>query len=139
MDASMKHCSSIWQDHKFIRPVEINKLSPMTWKQDNRWHWRDLPSIMDEGLRYPILYYKVSEEWWNTKFAKWKQHTPMWPHINPPIVIDGWIFAVKMGTNRLRALKYMHYDTVDSICFYNSDDLVKLGVYLRDEDPVKNV
>ena len=103
------------------------------------WIWirRDLPKIIDNGLWYPLLYYKVSPEWWNTKFASWKSgHTESWDKINPPVVCeDGLIWALKMGTNRLQALKFMGFDTVDAVCFSNSNELVKVGLMLRDKDP----
>ena len=57
--------------------------------------------------------------------------------INPPTVCDdGMIWALKMGTNRLQALKFMGYTSVDAVCFVDSNELVKTGLWLRDEDPL---
>ena len=44
-----------------------------------------------------------------------------------------------MGTNRLQALKFMGYTSVDAVCFPNSDELIKTGLYLRDEDPYNGI
>ena len=105
----MKHCTSIWTDNR-IQSVELSKLSPMGWHADNRWYWRDLPRIMDDGLWYPMLYFKISLDWWNNSYFKRKGSHPMWEHINPPIVNeDNMIWGVYMGTNRLQCLKFMGY------------------------------
>ena len=137
----MKHCVAKYRELDNIHPVAIGNFSPMTWKNDNRWAWRDLPKIIDNGLWYPLLYYKVSPEWWNTKFASWKSaQTESWEKINPPTVCeDGLIWALKMGTNRLQALKFMGFTSVDAVCFPNSDELVKVGLYLREKDPYNDV
>ena len=132
----MKHCTAKYRELQNIHSVPVSNFSPMTWKDDNRWAWRDLPKIIDNGLWYPLLYYKVTPEWWNTKFASWKMYKDMWDKINPPIVCDdGMIWALKMGTNRLQAIKFMGYTSVDAICFEDSNELIKVGQWLRDEDP----
>jgi len=133
----MKHCIAKYRELNDIHIVPLSNFSPMTWKNDNRWAWRDLPKIMDHGLWYPLLYYKVTPEWWNTKFASWKSgQTESWEKINPPTICDdGMIWALKMGTNRLQALKFMGFSTVDAVCFKDSDELVKVGLMLREKDP----
>ena len=45
------------------------------------------------------------------------------------------IWALKMGTNRLQALKFMGFTSVDAVCFIDSNELVKTGLWLREEDP----
>ena len=134
---TMKHFSSQWQDHPGIHSVDVDKLSPMGWHDDNRWYWRDLPRIVEHGLWYPILYYKCTPEWWNDSFFKRKGAQPMWPHINPPIVNeDGMIWGVYMGTNRLTCVKFMSYTSVDCIECKGQAQLIELGTYLRDKDPL---
>lgn len=134
----MQHCNSVWQDDR-IQSVELKKLSPMSWHGDNRWYWRDLPRIIDDGLWYPVLYFKITPTWWDTSWFKRKGDQPMWPHINPPIVNDdGMIWGVYMGTNRLQCLKFMGYSTVDAIECKNQSQLIELGLYLRDKDPLHN-
>ena len=132
----MKHCTAKYRELEDIHSVPLVNFSPMTWKDDNRWAWRDLPKIIDNGLWYPLLYYKVTPDWWNTKFASWKMYKDMWEKINPPTICeDGMIWALKMGTNRLQALKFMGYSSVDAVCFKDSNELIKVGQYLRDQDP----
>lgn len=132
----MKHCTAKYRELEDIHSVPLLNFSPMTWKDDNRWAWRDLPKIIDNGLWYPLLYYKVTPDWWNTKFASWKMYKDMWEKINPPTICeDGMIWALKMGTNRLQALKFMGYSSVDAVCFKDSNELIKVGQYLRDQDP----
>lgn len=133
----MKHCNAAYQDIGGIHSVELHKLSPMTWKDDNRWYWRDLPRIMDDGLWYPLLYFKVTAQWWNGGFASVKSAYPSWEKINPPVINeDGMIWALKMGTNRLQALKFMGYESVDCVCFSDSDKLIAAGLRFREEDPL---
>ena len=133
----MKHASSIWQEHPSIHTVELSKLSPMSARKDNRWYWRDLPKMMDDGMWYPLLYYKVTPEWWNTKFKGWFGKSESWPGINPPVVNeDGMIWAVKTGSNRLKCLKFMGYTSVDAILFDDVNKLLKLGEQLREKDPL---
>lgn len=133
----MKHASSIWQDHPGIHTVELHKLSPMSARKDNRWYWRDLPKMMDDGMWYPLLYYKVTPEWWNTKFKSWFGKSESWPGINPPVVNeDGMIWALKTGSNRLKCLKFMGYTSTDAILFDDVNTLLKLGEQLREKDPL---
>jgi len=134
----MKHCSAKYQELDGVHSVQLKNFSPVTWKDDNRWYWRDMPRIIDNGLWYPLLYYKVTPDWWHTKFASWKSaQEESREKINPPTVCeDGMIWALKMGTNRLQALKFMGYTSVDAICFPNSNELIKIGLWLRDEDPL---
>ena len=135
----MKHCNAVYQDLEGIHSVELNKLSPMTWKDDQRWYWRDMPRIIDNGLWYPLLYYKVTPMWWNGGFEEQKGAYPSWEKINPPTVCeDGMIWALKMGTHRLQALKFMGYTSVDAICFDNSNDLIQVGLMLRNKDPLND-
>jgi len=133
----MKNCASIWQDHPGIHAVELSKLSPMGWHPDNRWYWRDLPKIMDHGLWYPLLYYKCTPAWWNKSYFSRKGATQMWEHINPPVVNnDGMIWGIYMGTNRLKCVKFMGYDSVDCIECSDQSALIDLGNYLKNKDPL---
>ena len=63
----------------------------------------------------------------------------MWQYINPPKVNDDdMIWGVYMGTNRLTCLRFMSYTSVDAIECKDQASLIKLGIYLRDEDPLHN-
>ena len=71
----MKHCSAIYNDLRGIKctgdihSVELRKLSPMTWYDATGWFWNDFSKILNTGLQYPLLYYKVSPTFWQGKFA----------------------------------------------------------------------
>lgn len=135
----MKHCRALYQNLPGIHSVDLDKLSPMSYHDDERWRTRDLPMIERDGLWYPFLYYKVTLEWWNGGFEEIKGAYSSWEMINPPVVCeDGFIWALKMGTNRLIALKHLCYTSVDAIYFEHPNDLIKTGIYLREEDPLHN-
>lgn len=92
---------------------------------------------MDDGLWYPILYYKCTLDWWNTSYKSRKGNQPMWDHINPPVVNeDGMIWGVYMGTNRLQCLRFMGYTSVDCVECKGQAQLIELGLHLRNEDPL---
>ena len=75
----------------------------------------------------------------NGGFEEIKGAYSSWEMINPPVVCeDGFIWALKMGTNRLIALKHLCYTSVDAIYFEHPNDLIKTGIYLREEDPLHN-
>ena len=134
----MKHCSSLWRDER-IRGVSLNKLSPMGWHSDNRWYWRDLPRIIDHGLWYPMIYFKITPEWWNTSYFKRKGSHPMWEHINPPVINDdGMIWGIYIGTNRYRCLKFMGDKSVDCIECKNQSEAIELGSYLKEKGQFYN-
>ena len=128
------HCSSHFQS-KDVHPVDINKLQPMVYHMDHRWKTRDLPSVKKYGLWLPLLYYKVTPEWWNTNYKSNKGAYDYWEIINPPVVNeDGMIWAVKIGSNRLHVLKHLLYTSVDAICFLDSDSLVQYHFKLKEID-----
>jgi hypothetical protein len=130
-----KHLSSIWQDDR-IRPYKIKKLTPMCIHKDKRFLTRDLPSIQSCGMFYPLLLYKVTEDFWFNKFVgSTKQDCDYLP---PVINDDGFIWAVKMGSNRWEVANYLRYDSIDAIMFNNPNDCVKLGVWFRECDPLNN-
>lgn len=131
----MSTLKAIWKDTR-IEPFLLEKLTPMDTHNDFRWKTRDLPSISLNGLWYPILLYKVTPEWWNLKYLKWRPKT--YYDIIPKVNDDGMIWAIKMGSNRYFCAKHLQYDSIDSIMFDNSDDCVKLGVWYRECDPLNN-
>mgnify|MGYP002636391845 CR=1 FL=1 len=125
-----------WQDPR-IDKFELSKLTPMDGHDDGRWEWRDLPRIREQGLWYPILLYKVTPEWWHTKYIKWRPKIQT-PYEDPIVNEDGMIWAVKMGSNRYLCARYLGYQFIDCIMFEDSNDCVKLGVWLRECDPLNN-
>jgi hypothetical protein len=122
-----------WQDsRKKIYP--LHQLTPMDPHADNRHLIRDVPSIEAHGLWYPILIYCVDLHWWNTKYQIWRPKTLL--SQDPVINSDGSIWAVKMGSNRLRAAAELGYDSIEGIMCKNSDECVKLGRWYAQCDPL---
>lgn len=133
------HMNSIWRDDR-IHSVDLDRLSPMSYHPDERWRTRDLPRMHKDGMWYPLLYYKVTFEWWDKKFRNWFGGTPAWPYINPPTVNnDGYIWALKIGCNRYLCLKHMGYTSADCIIFSDVNELIQTAIYYREQDPLHNV
>ena len=114
----------------------------MDGHDDERWKWRDLPRIKEQGLWYPLLLYKVSPEWWNTKFMSWRPKIKT-PYQSPVVNEDEMIWAIKIGSNRYLCALHLGYTHIDGIMFENqagkaADACVKLGVWLRECDPLNN-
>lgn len=129
------HLISQYRDPR-IKQYELKKLTPMDLHSDNRWQIRDLPSVITNGLWYPIALYKVTPEWWNGPFTKWRPKVNN--YIDPVVNEDGLIWAVKMGSNRYQCAVHLGYDTIDAIMFDHPDDCVKLTVWFRECDPLNN-
>lgn len=130
-----KNLKAKWRD-KRIRRYKLCKLTPMDLHCDDRWETRDLPSIQKNGLWYPIMLYRIHPEWWIKNFTKWRPTSHS--YIDPIINEDGYIWAIKMGSNRYQCAVHLGYDTIDAIMFDNSDDCVKLAVWHRECDPLNN-
>ena len=119
-----------------MRSFELSKLTPMDLHSDERWKTRDLTSIRDNGMYYPIMLYKVTLDWWNNTFAGWRPK--MQEYVDPRVNDDSMIWAIKMGSNRYQCAVYLGYDSIDSIMFDNPNDCVKLAVWFRECDPLNN-
>jgi hypothetical protein len=130
-----KHLSSKWRDPR-IKPYKLSLLTPMDLHNDDRWITRDLPSIQANGLYYPILLYKETLEWWNTKYKGW--YSGLKRHATPIINDDELIHLVKMGSNRYQCAVHLGYDSIDAIMFNTQEDCIKLGAWFRDCDPLNN-
>lgn len=131
-----KHLKSQWRDPR-IQPYKISQLTPMDLHKDNRWKTRDLPSIQNNGLWYPIMLYPVTLDWWNNSFVRWR---PINCFYEDPIVNnDNMIWAIKMGSNRFQCARYLGYEFIDAIMFDNPTDCVKLSVWHRECDPLNNL
>lgn len=121
---------------KRIRRYKLSTLTPMGLNRDERWRTRDLPSIVEHGLWYPIMIYCVTPKWWNNSFSKWRSDECIYQ--DPVVNKDGLIWAIKMGSNRYQCAKHLGYTSIDGIMFYNSDECVKLAAWFRDCDPLNN-
>lgn len=130
-----KHLSAKWQDPR-IQSFKLSLLTPMDIHNDDRWITRDLPSIQLNGLYYPIILYKETLEWWDTKYKRW--YSGLKRHATPVINDDGLIHLVKMGNNRYQCAVYLGYETIDAIMFNTQEDCLKLGAWFRDCDPLNN-
>ena len=130
-----KHLQSKYQDPR-IKSFELSKLTPMDLHNDARWLSRDLPSIISNGLYYPLMLYKVDPLWWHGPFTRWRPKDQK--YVDPLVNEDGMIWAVKMGSNRYQCAVYLGYNSIDAIMFDNSDDCVKLAVWFRECDPLNN-
>lgn len=130
-----KHLQAKYRDSR-IQPYELAKLTPMDLHSDERWRTRDLPRIIEQGLWYPLALYKVAPEWWNGPFTKWRPKNNR--YVDPVINEDGFIWAIKMGSNRYQCAVHLGYNTIDAIMFDNANDCVKLTVWFRECDPLNN-
>lgn len=130
-----RHLHAKYYDSR-AQPFELAKLTPMDLHLDDRWKTRDLPSIIQHGLWYPIMLYKVTPEWWNGPFTKWRPKSSR--YVDPIVNEDGMVWAVKMGSNRYQCAVHLGYNTIDAIMFNHSDDCVKLAVWFRECDPLNN-
>jgi len=149
----MKHCSAIYNDLRGIKctgdihSVELRKLSPMTWYDATGWFWNDFSKILNTGLQYPLLYYKLSPTFWQGKFAtKASANAESWCKVNMPVInSDRMIWAIPQlshngniltsndDCNRKRALEFMGYTTVDAIEFADYGELVNTAMKFHGE------
>ena len=130
-----EHLSSRFRDPR-IRAFTLRKLTPIYLQPDDRYLWRDLPSIRDRGLDYPILLYKTDPRWWAEKYDAWVH--PHVKHSTPIIADDGLVWTIKAGTNRYQAAVDLGYDTIDGIMCDHSDECAKLTMWFKECDPLRN-
>lgn len=129
------HLSSTWR-HPDIIPMPVSMLTPMGINRDGRWKTRDLPKVIESGLWYPIMIYKVTLDWWDNGYAVWRSKFNWYP--TPVVNSDGFIWAVKMGTNRWMCANHLGYRSIDCMMFSHPDDCVKMSVWHRECDPLHN-
>lgn len=132
----MTNLQSRFRDTR-IQPYELSKLTMMDCQKDERWRTRDLPRVEAHGLWYPIMLYPVTPEWWHGPYKKWRNTTDL-IHEEPVINEDGMIWAIKVGNNRYQCAVHLGYTSIDAIMFDNCHDCIKLGIWLRDCDPLNN-
>jgi len=126
----------LYREHPDIKPVHLGKLSLSSYHMDHRWQWRDLPSIKMDGMKYPILYDRVTPEWWENTFTGCFSYKDDWDIINPPnIHIDGYIYLVRIGNNRVKVAEHLCYDHIDGIYFPVLKDLIEYNQFLK-TDPL---
>ncbi len=130
-----KHLPCKFRDPR-IQSFRLSLLTPMDLHNDDRWFTRDLPSIEKNGLYYPILLYRETLDWWNTRYKQ--LYKGLKRHAIPVVNADGMLHLVKMGSNRYQCAVYLGYETIDAIMFNSQNDCIKLGAWFRDCDPLNN-
>lgn len=130
-----KHLNAIYLDPR-TKAFRLDTLTPMDLHNDDRWITRDLPSIQTNGMYYPILLYKITLDWWNTRYKK--LYSSLNRHATPIINDDGLIHAVKVGSNRYQCANHLGYETIDAIMFDSQEECIQWGIYFRDCDPLNN-
>jgi hypothetical protein len=128
------HCK--WNDDR-INSVRLNKLTPMDLHRDNRYLTRDLPRIKEDGLWYPLLVYKADPDWWNNTWVK--HRSSRCTYIDPRIASDGFIWAIKMGSNRYQSAVHLGYDAIDIILCNDANECVKLGKWFAQCNPLYGI
>lgn len=129
----MKTLHSIWRDERIV-PIKLTQLTPMSLHLDERWATRDLPRVQKDGLMYPIAVYKTTVDWWNNKFTKWRPLNCR--YVDPIENDDGFVWAIKVGSNRYQCAEFMGFDSIDAIMFENSDEAAKFGIWVRETNPL---
>lgn len=129
-----KHLSAIWQDSR-IQAYPLDQLTPMDLHSDDRYLTRDLPRIQSQGLWYPLLIYQVDPTWW---YGAYTRHRSTSCKHADPIINDGWIWAVKMGSNRYQSARDLGYTSIDCIMCEDANEAVKLGKWYAQCDPLNN-
>lgn len=130
-----KHLPATWEDPR-KEPYLLNKLTPMDIHADDRYLTRDLPRIKEHGLWYPILVYRIDPNWWHGPYSKWRPKHLF--HPDPVVNEDGYIWGVKMGSNRYQCATHMNYDSIDAIMCEDADECVKIGRWFAQCDPLHN-
>ena len=127
---------SRWRGDARIKAFPISKITPIYLQPDDRYLWRDLPSIKERGMDYPILLYKTAPQWWAEKYDTWIN--PSVKASMPIIADDGQVWTIKAGTNRFQTARDLGYDSIDGIMCANSDECAKLTMWFKECDPLSN-
>ena len=126
---------SIWTDPRIIS-VDLNKLTPSTVHGDDRHQTKILPTLLTQGLFYPLLCTKFTLSDWNTRVVNGTNKLSASRLPEPVINSDGLIWVVKMGCNRYRAAAELGYSQIDCMFFNNTDDCVKWARWFEQCDPL---
>jgi len=98
--------------------INLKFLNLMTIHEDERWIWRDLPRIQCDGMLNPIVV-------WRTTPAKWhrvQRHTPSMPNFHTEI--DGIVYGVKAGNNRVQVAEHLGYNSIAARIFDDHHEAV---------------
>ena len=133
----MKTLHCLYQ-HLDIKPVPLSQVSLASYHMDERWKHRDLPSITNDGMWYPVLYDRVTPEWWDNTFTGCFSYREDWKFINPPTIhSDGFIYLIRIGNNRIQVAEHLEYDAIDGIYFPILKDLIEFNQRIKTERPYR--
>ena len=133
----MKNLSSLWQSDD-VCSVRLDQLTLCDCHYDDRYLWKILPLIRDEGMRYPLVCWVADLDFYNNKFLK---STPqeMRERLPPPNVIgEKYVVLIKGGNNRYQAAKDLGYDTIDCVIFNTQEDAIRYTRWFAQCDPLEN-
>ncbi len=133
----MKHLSSLWQSDN-VNPVRLDCLTLCDNHLDDRYLWKLLPVLRDENMKYPLVCWATTIDFYNNKFLK---STPkeMRDRLLPPNVIgEKYVIMIKGGNNRYQAARDLGYDTIDCIIFNNQEDAIRYAKWFAQCDPLEN-
>ena len=130
------HLISYWR-HADIVTKPMNHLTLTDVHLDDRFVWKTLPSMQQQGLRYPLVCFTATEEFYWTKF--WKACPAfMKERLPKPSIVDGIIYMIKGGNNRYQSANSMGCSKIDCLIFAEQIDAIKWTRYLDQCDPVDN-
>lgn len=127
------HCASKWRDPR-IKVFNISDLTMGSFHADNRYKWRDLPSMQSNGMNYPLTVFAADEDYYwknifGTAMSDLKQRLPQ------PKILNDKIFVIKGGNNRYLAAKELGYTTIDCLVLDSHKEAILWMRYLNQCDP----
>ena len=133
----MKHLPSVWQN-EHVHPVKMDQLTLCDNHLDDRYLWKLLPILRDEDMKYPLVCWITTLDFYNNKFLK---STPAWMRERlptPNVIGDKWVVMIKGGNNRYLAARDLGYDTIDCLIFDNQEDAIRYTKWFAQCDPLEN-
>jgi len=124
------HCQSLYRDSR-IQEVPLEKLSSLFLHPNERFKWKVLPTMRDQGMYYPLAVCKITEDLFAKQF--WGS-----PKQDPTVNEDGLVWAIKMGSNRYDAAMHLGYTSIDVIVHPNLNDCVTWDRYFQYINPLFN-
>lgn len=129
------HLQSTWQSEAIIKK-SLDDLTLGDIHEDNRYLTRDVPSILEEGLRYPIVFYVADRNYWDKLLIPTRDPAHRARLLVQQIPVD-FINIVKTGNNRVQAAKYLGYSSIDCLSFQDERLAIQWGKFFAEGDPLK--
>lgn len=108
-----------------MESIDLDYLTLMTIHADDRWRTRDLHRIQRDGMKNPIAVWKCTLDEYNRQ-RRYQRNLPN------AKVVDGYVYAVKFGNNRVQVAKHLGWQTIQAEVFTNHHDAVIFGMKLRE-------